>query len=428
MVTGKGSATIGTGHRGTGAFPAIASYAFISDCEVNALIAPGGTIEWMCVPRPDSPSIFGAILDRSAGGFRVGPTDRAVPAGRRYLPGSMVLETTWETASGWLVVKDALLIGRWRHKKTRSAVYTRVPTDYEAESVLVRTMECMSGTAVISVDCEPVPQYGRKALTWSYSADDYGSAVGSADDVDLSISLTSDLRIGFEGRRARARVAMRAGERAFVALTWSGAPAPTCFEEAEEAVNRTADFWRRWLGHGVFPDHEWAPILQRSALTLKGLSYAPTGALLAAPTTSLPETPGGERNWDYRYSWVRDSTFMLWALDILGFDWEANDFFCFLTDTVGTERGLQVMYGVGGEAELPEEELEHLGGYDGARPVRVGNGAFEQRQHDVWGSVLDSIYLHTKSRDHLRESVWPLLVGQVGSAIRHWREPDRGIW
>ena len=305
--------------RSASPFPPIASYAFISDCEVNALIAPSGNIEWMCAPRPDSPSVFGAILDRGAGGFRIGPTDRAVPVGRRYLPGTMVLETTWQTATGWLVVRDALLIGRWRHTRERSAAYTRVPTDYAAESVLVRTMECISGTTVITVDCEPVPDYGRQPLSWSYTGDDYGSVVGAADGVDLKITLNSDLRIGFEGRRARARLAMRAGERHFVALTWSGATAPASFEEAEEAIDRTADFWRRWLGHGSFPDHEWAPMLQRSALILKGLSYAPTGALLAAATTSLPETPGGERNWDYRYTWIRDSTFMLWGLYTLGF-------------------------------------------------------------------------------------------------------------
>ncbi|MGH9076794.1 MAG: glycoside hydrolase family 15 protein [Acidimicrobiales bacterium] len=429
---GSGTGEVGRSPRSErsapSAFPPIASYAFISDCEVNALVAPSGNIEWMCAPRPDSPSIFGAILDRSAGGFRVGPTDRLVPAGRRYLPGSMVVETTWQTSDGWLVVRDALLVGRWRHRQERSAVYARVPTDYQAESVLVRTMDCISGTAVISVDCEPVLDYGRRPLTWSYAGDDYGSVVGRAEGLAETIALTSDLRFGFEGRRARARVAMRAGDRAFVALTWSGAPAPASWEEADEAVNRTADFWRRWLGHGSFTDHEWAPILQRSALTLKGLSYAPTGALLAAATTSLPETPGGERNWDYRYSWIRDSTFMLWGLYTLGFDWEANDFFCFLADVAGAGADLQVMYGVGGEPELEEEVLDHLSGYDGARPVRIGNGAFSQRQHDVWGAVLDSAWLHAKSRDHMRESVWPLLIRQVESALDHWRQPDRGIW
>ena len=190
----------------------------------------------------------------------------------------------------------------------------------------------------------------------------------------------------------------------------------------------TAHHWQHWLDHGTFPDHPWRTYLQRSALTLKGLTYAPTGAMVAAATTSLPETPGGERNWDYRYTWIRDSTFMLWGLYTLGFDWEANDFFYFIADVAEGEEDLQIMYGIGGERELTESTLDHLSGYEGARPVRIGNGAYNQRQHDVWGAVLDSVYLHTKSRDHLDERVWPILKRQVEAAIDNWREPDRGIW
>jgi GH15 family glucan-1,4-alpha-glucosidase len=163
-------------------------------------------------------------------------------------------------------------------------------------------------------------------------------------------------------------------------------------------------------------------------LTLKGLTYAPTGALVAAATTSLPETPGGERNWDYRYAWVRDSTFALWGLYTLGFDREADDFFYFVADMCRDGEDLQVMYGVGGERQLDESSLPHLTGYEGAYPVRTGNGAFSQRQHDVWGAVLDSVYLHARSRDQLPESLWPVLKRQVECAAEHWEEPDRGIW
>jgi GH15 family glucan-1,4-alpha-glucosidase len=167
-------------------------------------------------------------------------------------------------------------------------------------------------------------------------------------------------------------------------------------------------------------------------LTLKGLTYSPTGALLAASTTSLPETPQGERNWDYRYAWVRDSTFALWGLYTLGLDREADDFFSFIADVSGANNGerhpLQVLYAVGGERTLDEEELHHLSGYDGARPVRVGNGAYNQRQHDIWGTMLDSVYLHAKSREQIPENLWPVLKNQVEEAIKHWREPDRGIW
>ncbi len=149
--------------------------------------------------------------------------------------------------------------------------------------------------------------------------------------------------------------------------------------------------------------------------------------MVAAATTSLPETPGGERNWDYRYSWIRDSTFALWGLYSLGFDWEANDFLYFIAEVAGSE-DLQVMYGVGGERDLEERELPHLHGYEGARPVRIGNGAYKQRQHDMWGAMLDSVYLHTRSRDRLDEAIWPILVKQVEQAITHWQEPDRGMW
>jgi GH15 family glucan-1,4-alpha-glucosidase len=219
------------------------------------------------------------------------------------------------------------------------------------------------------------------------------------------------------------------GEAAFVALGWSQKPLPSSCDEAAAWLARTGHFWQEWLKHGTFPDHPWRSHLQRSALTLKGLTYTPSGAMIAAATTSLPETPGGDRNWDYRYSWIRDSTFMLWALYTLGFDEEANDFFYFVADVVEAEQGqLQVMYGVGGESKLQEQELEHLSGYDHARPVRIGNGAYNQDQHDVWGAVLDSIYLHTRSRDQLPDRLWPIIKRQVDAAMAHWRDPDRGIW
>jgi GH15 family glucan-1,4-alpha-glucosidase len=191
----------------------------------------------------------------------------------------------------------------------------------------------------------------------------------------------------------------------------------------------TAHHWQHWLDRGDFPDHPWKTFLQRSALTLKGLTYAPTGAIVAAATTSLPETPQGERNWDYRFTWIRDATFALWGLYTLGFDWEANDFFYFVADCAEAERGrLQIMYGIDGRADLEESTLDHLSGYEHARPVRIGNAAHNQNQHDVWGAVLDSVYLHTKSRDSLPERVWPMLKVQVETALENWKKPDRGIW
>jgi GH15 family glucan-1,4-alpha-glucosidase len=417
---------------GRSPFPPIADFGFLSDCETVALVAPSGSIEWMCLPRADSPSVFGALLDRNAGSFKLAPADVSVPAGRRYLPGTNVLETTWMTRMGWMIVRDCLTVGPWHHEDERSGTHRRSPTDHDADHVLLRTVKCVQGTVELNLDCEPVFDYGRLDAEWQYVGESYNEAMATAEGCDVQLKLTTDLRVGFEGRRARARTTMREGDTAFVAMSWSDHSAPVDYSEAYDRMERTSDFWREWLNRGSFPDHPWRQYLQRSALTLKGLTYAPTGAMLAAATTSLPETPHGERNWDYRYSWIRDSTFMLWGLYTLGFDWEANDFFYFVADNVGADGSgdgnIQIMYGIDGEKRLEERELDWLGGYEGAQPVRVGNGAYNQRQHDVWGSVLDSVYLHTKSRDMMPERVWPMLERLVGDAIANWQKPDRGIW
>jgi alpha,alpha-trehalase len=409
-------------------FPPIEDYAFVSDCEVCALVAPSGSVEWMCLPRMDGPSIFGAILDRDAGRFRLGPADVTVPAGRRYLPGTMVLETTWDTPTGWAVVRDVLLIGPWRHESRRSRTHRRVPTDHDAERVLLRTVRCLSGSIDIVLECEPVFDYGRQRAVWQHVGDGYGQAEATSGAEQPPLRLTTDLNVGFEGPRAIARRRLRAGDRVFCALSWGDADPPETFAQAHERLAATADFWHEWINRGSFPDHPWRVYLQRSALTLKGLIYEPTGALLAAATSSLPETPGGERNYDYRFSWLRDSTFMLWGLYTLGLDREANDFFYFLTDLAEGEPDLQIMYGIGGERELHEQTLDHLSGYEGARPVRIGNGAWDQRQHDVWGVLLDSVYLHARSGDRIDDRRWPMLERQVEAALAHWREPDQGIW
>ena len=413
---------------GGGPFPPIADYAFLSDCESMALVAPSGDVEWMCLPRPDSPSVFGALLDRDAGSFRIGPTDVAVPAGRRYLPGTMVLETTWMTRAGWLIVRDALVIGRWRHEDERSRSHRRAPTDHDAAHVLVRTVKCVHGSVELQLECEPVFDYGRSPAEWVFADDGYGTAVASAEGSLVDLRLTTDLRLGLDGSRARARRTLLAGDQVFAALAWSEHPPPSSFDDAFDRMAETSEYWREWLSAGRFPDHPWREHLQRSALTLKGLTFAPTGAMLAAATTSLPETPGGERNWDYRFAWIRDSTFGLWGLYTLGFDSEANDFFYFVADAAEGDADLQVMYAIDGTRELPEETLDHLGGYDGARPVRIGNAAYRQRQHDVWGALLDSVYLHVRSREYLPERVWPTLRRQVESALAAWRERDRGMW
>jgi alpha,alpha-trehalase len=410
-------------------FPPIAEYAFVSDCHTGALVAPDGTIEWMCFPRFDSPSLFAMLLDRGAGGFRLGPYGENHPVGRRYEPGSNVLETTWMTRSGWAIVRDALTIGNWTEEDEGEARHTRPPTDHEADHMLVRTIWCMQGEVMAELVCEPMFDYGRQVASWKEAHHEAPAAL-DAEGGERAVRLLSDMRLGIEGNRVRARHQMQEGETCFCALTWApGLRGPATAEEAVAQVQRTGHYWRSWLESGNFPDHRWRRHLQRSALTLKGLTYAPTGALVAAPTTSLPETPGGERNWDYRYSWMRDASFTLWALHAIGLDWEADDFMQFVADLDRNQDGsLQIMYGIDGERDLTERTLDHLSGYNDAKPVRIGNGAFDQRQNDVYGAVLDSIFLHTKANGYIPERLWPVITAQADCASQIWKEPDQGIW
>ena len=411
-------------------FPPIADYGFLSDCHTGALVASDGSIEWMCLPHFDSPSVFGALLDRGAGSWRVGPYGVYVPAGRRYIPGTNVIETTWMTAQGWLRVVDALTIGPWHDNKHGSS-HTRPPTDYDADHLVVRMIECIQGQVQIEIVCEPMLDYGATPAHWSVvESGEEGVCMMDATDDVTAFRLFSDVRLGIEGNRAHGRHTMSEGEKRFCALSWTEERGgPHTVEQAEGHMERTRHFWRTWLAGGTYPDHPWRFHLQRSALVLKGLTFMPTGALVAAPTTSLPETRGGERNWDSRYCWMRDASFTLWALHALGLNWEADDFVQYVADMERNEDGsLQIMYGIKGEKELVESTLDHLKGYEGARPVRVGNGAYNQRQNDVFGAVLDSVYLHSKKRDHIPERLWPVLADQVQCAANAWKEPDQGIW
>jgi GH15 family glucan-1,4-alpha-glucosidase len=411
-------------------FPPIADYGFLSDCHTCALVASDGSIEWMCLPYFDSPSVFGSMLDRGAGSWRVGPYGIYVPAGRRYIPGTNIIETTWMTPQGWLRVVEALTIGPWHDNKHGSS-HTRPPTDYDADHLLVRIVECIQGQVQVEIVCEPMLDYGASPASWSVvQTGEEGVCMMDATDDATAFRLFSDIRMGIEGNRTHGRHTMVEGEKRFCAISWTeGRGGPHTVDQAEEHMQRTAHFWRTWLAEGVYPDHPWRFHLQRSALVLKGLTFMPTGALVAAATTSLPETPHGERNWDYRFCWMRDASFTLWGLHALGLNWEADDFVQYLADMERNEDGsLQIMYGIRGQKELTESTLDHLKGYEGARPVRIGNGAYNQRQNDVFGAVLDSVYLHSKKRDHIPERLWPLLADQVHCAADAWKEPDQGIW
>ncbi|WP_028462598.1 glycoside hydrolase family 15 protein [Nocardia sp. 348MFTsu5.1] len=409
------------------AFPPIADYAFLSNCHTGALIAADGAIDWLCVPAFDSPSVFGSLLDREAGVFRLGPFGINVPAARHYIPGTNTIVTVWNTATGWVEIRTALTMGPTRGEDTTTP-HTRPPTDEDADHLLVRTVKCLSGTVEIELVCEPVFDYGRTEAEWTLV--DTSRQTADATGAGQTIRLRTDMALGIEGGRVRARHNLSKDESLFCALSWAdGLDGPETMDEALERLDATTEFWRSWFSRARFPDHPWRAAIQRSALTIKGLTYLPTGATVAALTTSLPETPGGERNWDYRYTWMRDSTFTLQALHYLNLDWEANEFMQFVADLEPNSDGaLQIMYGIDGRRDLTESIREDLSGYAGAYPVRIGNGAFDQRQNDVFGSVLDSILLHSVRSKRLPRRLWPIVETQAQCATDVWREPDQGIW
>src|SRR5580692_2174787 len=407
-------------------FPPIADYAFLSDCHTGALVAPDGAIDWLCVPRFDAPSVFGTLLDRQAGAFRFGPFGINVPTARVYEPGTNTLLTTWTTPTGWVIVRDALTLGPRRGVDTVTP-HTRPPTDEDAEHLLVRVALCLEGEVEVELTCEPVFDYGRTPAQWTVTED---CCQADASGAGLTIRLHTDMALGVEGDWVRARHTLKQGEQIYCALSWAAhLEGPADVDDANARLATTGRYWREWLGRARMPDHRWREPIQRSALAIKGLTYMPTGATVAALTTSLPETPGGERNWDYRYTWLRDSTFTLQALHLLGLDGEAEEFMQFVADLEpNSDGGLQIMYGIDGRRDLTETFREDLTGYSGAHPVRIGNGAFDQRQNDVFGAVLDSILKHTMHSQRLPRRLWPIVQAQAQCATDVWKQPDQGIW
>ncbi len=408
-------------------FPPIADYAFLSDCHTSALVAPDGSIDWLCVPSFDSPSIFGSLLDREAGSFRFAPFGINVPSARIYEPGTNTLLTTWKTPTGWVMVRDALTMGPTRGPDLITP-HTRPPADEDADHLLIRTVLCLDGNVEMELICEPIFDYGRSAAEWTLLEGD--NCAADATGAGLTVRLRSNIALGIEGEWIRGRHQLKHGEQAFCALSWAEEfESATTVDEANARLGATTRFWRNWLDGARLPDHRWREPIQRSALAIKGLTYMPTGATVAAATSSLPETPGGERNWDYRYTWMRDSTFTLQALHFLELDWEADEFMQFVADLEPNEDGgLQIMYGIDGRRDLTESTRDDLSGYAGASPVRVGNGAFDQRQNDVFGAVLDSILLHTRRSQRLPRRLWPIVQAQAECATKVWRDPDQGIW
>jgi GH15 family glucan-1,4-alpha-glucosidase len=408
-------------------FPPIADYAFLSNCHTGALVAPDGAIDWLCVPSFDAPSVFGTLLDRAAGTFRLAPFGINVPAARIYEPGTNTLATTWNTPTGWVLVRDALTMGP-EHGEDEITPHTRPPADDDGDHMLVRIVLCLEGSVEIELICEPVFDYGRMPAQWALVDGDRHTA--DASGAGETIRLRTDMALGIEGEAARARHTLMKGEQIYCSLSWAeGLLSPQDIDQANARLAATTRYWRAWLGRARLPDHRFRDPIQRSALAIKGLTYMPTGATVAALTTSLPETPGGERNWDYRFTWMRDSTFTLQALHYLNLDWEAEEFMQFVADLEANDDGaLQIMYGIDGRRDLTESTRDDLTGYAGAHPVRIGNGAFDQRQNDVFGAVLDSVLLHTRRSERLPRRLWPIVQSQAECATSVWRTPDQGIW
>jgi GH15 family glucan-1,4-alpha-glucosidase len=409
----------GAGPSGADGFPPIADYAVIGDSRTAALVSRDGSIDWLCLPRFDSPSVFAALLDRRRGGrFRVGPTAAAQVA-RRYVGDTNVLETSFTTAAGRVRLVDLMPVTDEERKG-------REP--WPGHHVL-RMVECLEGEVEVEVSCDPRPEYGR----CSPGIIDRGPFGFRFEDRRQGLILRSDVPVapapGGPGLHGRER--LRAGDIRWVSLLHEPeepAIVPPHGEDARRRVELTLRWWEEWAGQcrygGPFREH-----VVRSALTLKLLTYAPSGAVIAAPTTSLPEQPGGVRNWDYRYCWLRDASLTLRAFLELGLRAEGEAFFAWLLHSTRLSRPeLQIFYTVHGETRVPEHELTHLDGYAGSRPVRVGNSASEQLQLDTYGEVLDSALRYVRAGGSLDRSSRKLLR-QLGSVVvRRWREPDEGIW
>jgi GH15 family glucan-1,4-alpha-glucosidase len=397
--------------------PEIADHGLIGDLRTAALVATDGSIDWFCAPRFDSPSVFGSILDSERGGqWQIAPDCEVAKAHQFYFPDSNILITRFLTEEGVVEVQDFMPI--------------RAADDEEHRERLVRRVTSVRGSMPMRVEVAPRFDYGR--AEHETHTDDDGVRFESAGLV-LALGASVDLEV--DGPDARATFHLEEGaQEIFVleVLAPGEEPAGHDPETALELFDRTVAYWRGWLSTSTYTGR-WREMVHRSALTLKLLTHEPSGAVVAAPTTSLPERIGGERNWDYRHVWIRDAAFSLYALLRLGFTAEAEAFMGWLTDRFreagdGDMGPLRVMYTIDGDSELTEEELGHLSGHRDSQPVRIGNGAAEQLQLDIYGEIIDSVYLYNKYGPGISADSWDDLVRVADWLTDNWDQPDEGIW
>jgi GH15 family glucan-1,4-alpha-glucosidase len=399
------------------ASPSIGDYGFLADCHSMALVSRQGSIDWCCMPRLDSGSIFGRLLDRERGGYcQVSPRGGSTVK-RRYLPGTLILETTFTTSGGEVRLLDCFPMRRGGKR--------------EPHQQILRCVEGVRGEVEIEVEIMPRFDYGA-ILPWIRRQGAHCLAFGGSSGLVIS----GDIHLEPQGRHdLAANFTISAGERRRLSILFRrpelldrGSVVPPDAGELDRRLAETISWWEEWSAQGMFPA-PYADLVSRSAIVLKGLSNAPTGAIAAAATTSLPEAPGGGRNWDYRFTWIRDSVFTIRSLAELGYRKEADGFRRFIErSAAGNADELQVLFGVGGERRLHEYEIERMAGYRGARPVRVGNAAAGQLQLDMYGELLDLAWGWHREGHSPDDDYWEFLVETVNTASRRWREPDCGIW
>ncbi|MFD8134992.1 glycoside hydrolase family 15 protein [Streptomyces mirabilis] len=397
----------------------IAEHGLIGDLRSAALVGTNGTIDWYCCPRFDAPSVFASILDAERGGsFELAP-DVPTRTKQFYFPDTNVLITRFFADDGVGEIQDFMPV---------------VDDSREADRHrLIRRVVCVRGALPFRARVAPRFEYGTAPHTVHAEA---GQAVFAS--ASLRLALTSTVPIEVDGPDVWALFKLHEGEAAVFTIDKIGgdvAPRFCAVAEAEREFNATVRYWRHWLSQSRYRGR-WREMVHRSALTLKLLTYAPTGAIVAAPTTSLPEQIGGERNWDYRYVWIRDAAFCVYAMLRLGFTDEAEAFMGFVTEHVqrapdgpsGPTGPLQIMYGIDGCRDLPERELPHLEGYRGSAPVRVGNAAVDQLQLDIYGALVDSLYLYDKWGKPISSAHWDSISELVDWVCDHWDQPDEGVW